>query len=65
MADAKPTQKPEPTNPTPSGKRLAPASESGDPAVHQLLAQKQAAQMNDDADELKRISKELAELGYE
>ncbi|HEY9418387.1 MAG TPA: hypothetical protein VIQ30_26795 [Pseudonocardia sp.] len=61
MADAKPTQKPESTPRT----KLAPASESSDPAVHQLLAQRQAAQMNEDNDELRRINKELADLGYE
>lgn len=65
MADTKPTgQRTEPTT-KPSGSKLAPASESSDPAVHQLLAQKQTAQMNEDTDELKRISAELADLGYE
>ncbi len=54
MADAKPT-----------APKLARASESGDPAVHQLLAERQAAQMNEDPEELKRVNKELADLGYE
>lgn len=44
---------------------LARASESGDPAVHQLLAQRQTAHMNEDTDGLKRINRELADLGYE
>lgn len=56
MADAK---KPEPKP------KLAAASESSDPAVHQLLAQRQTAHMNEDTDELRRVNRELADLGYE
>lgn len=61
MADAKPGQKPEST----TKPKLAPASESSDPAVHQLLAQRQTAHMNEDTDELRRVNRELADLGYE
>lgn len=58
MADAKKTE-------STSKPTLARASESSDPAVHQLLAQRQTAHMNEDTDGLKRISAELAALGYE
>lgn len=42
-----------------------PASESSDPAVHQLLAEQDIARQNDDEDEVKRTQDALAELGYE
>jgi hypothetical protein len=59
--------------------QLAKASESGDPAVHQLLAERQTAQMNLDAtesaaadedrakarDDLERATAALADLGFE
>jgi len=48
----------------PRGK-LAPAAESGDPAVHQLLAEIQTAQSNGDDNAEKDLRKQLAELGYE
>ena len=44
---------------------LSPASESSDPAVHQLLAELQTARSNDNADEAKRLTEQLADLGYE
>jgi len=44
---------------------LAPAAESGDPAVHQLLAEIQTAQMNDDKDAEKNAREDLRALGYE
>lgn len=40
------------------------ASESSDPAVHQLLAQRQAAVMNDDTDALAEVDKQLVDLGF-
>lgn len=55
---------------------LAPAGESSDPAVHQLLGERVIAQQNADAvepdkeavkaaqAELQRIDKALADLGY-
>jgi hypothetical protein len=59
MAEAKAT------DPKPSVRKLAPASESGDPAVHRLLALKQAHQMNGDDDKVKQVDRRLNELGYE
>jgi len=44
---------------------LAPAAESSDPAVHQLLAEIQTAQMNDDKDAEKDAREDLRALGYE
>lgn len=44
---------------------LQPASESSDPAVHEVLAQIQTARSNGDDDETERLTKHLAELGYE
>jgi hypothetical protein len=44
---------------------LAPAAGSSDPAVHQLLAGIQAAQMNDDKDAEKAAREDLRALGYE
>ena len=60
---------------TPRKASLAPAGESSDPAVHQLLGERVIAQQNADAvepdkdavkarDELQRIDKALADLGY-
>lgn len=48
----------------PTGSK-APAAESGDPAVHKLLADIQTAQLNGDSDAEKNLRKELADLGYE
>lgn len=77
MADAKQTApKTEPvTKPAP---RLARASEATDPAVHQLLAERQAHEMNKAtaeatdpeaakaADEkIAEVNRKLADLGYE
>lgn len=60
MAEAKKT-----VEPTPAAGKLAPASESGDPAVHQLLAEKQTALSNGNDDEVAAVTKRLADLGYE
>jgi hypothetical protein len=43
--------------------RPSPAA-STDPAVHQLLAHRQSAQLNDDAGALAEVDRQLAELGY-
>lgn len=37
---------------------------SGNPAVHQLLAERQTAQMNNDTDKMADIDRELAKLGF-
>jgi hypothetical protein len=44
---------------------LARASHSGDPAVHQLMAEIQSAQLNGDAKAVSSLAAQLAELGYE
>lgn len=63
---------------SPAAKNLAPASESGDPVVHKLLAERQAHVSNaglepdptedavrkDARDAIEAIDKNLAELGY-
>jgi hypothetical protein len=43
---------------------LARAAESGDPAVHALLAQRQTAVSNDKPDEVDGVDERLAELGF-
>ena len=50
------------TKPVAPAKSLSPASESGDPAVHQLLAERQTAVAND-AD-VTEIDQKLADLGF-
>jgi hypothetical protein len=50
---------------TPAKKDLAPASESQDPAVHQLLAERDIAQQNKDKTAEKNATDELAKLGFE
>jgi len=68
-ADAKPAEQataaPGERRSAPVGSKLAPAAESSDPAVHQLLAEIQTAQMNDDKDAESAARKELRQLGYE
>lgn len=59
---AKADAKPKATTPK---RRLAPASESSDPAVHQLLAEQEIARLNGDEDEIKRTQDALADLGFE
>lgn len=43
---------------------LAPASESGDPAVHQILAERQTAAMNSDEGAIAAADSALAKLGF-
>jgi hypothetical protein len=43
---------------------LAPAGESGDPAVHKLLADLETARSNNDADGMKIAQAALADLGF-
>jgi hypothetical protein len=43
---------------------LAPAGESTDPSVHQLLAELETARSNSDDDGVKAAVDALAELGY-
>ena len=44
---------------------LARAAHSGDPAVHQLMAEMQSARLNGDAKAVSSLAAQLAELGYE
>lgn len=50
---------------TPAKASLGRASESGDPAVHQILAERQTATLNGDEAAVKDCDRRLAELGYE
>lgn len=43
---------------------LARAAHSGDPAVHQLLAELQTAQLNGDDARVAELNEQLADLGY-
>ncbi len=52
------------TAPKAAASSLAPAAESSDAAVHQLLAEREAARLNDDGDAVKDVDKRLADLGY-
>lgn len=82
MAEDRTTKPAEPKSevklPEPKRSGLLPASESGNPEVHQLLAQRQAHQMNaglepdaeleasrkDAKAKIDEIDEKLAELGY-
>lgn len=59
-ADTKPAARPEPT----SSGGLAPAGEASDPRVHQLLAELEAAKLNENDDARRDIRDALRELGY-
>jgi hypothetical protein len=63
--ETKPAQRAKAPKAEPAPKVLLPASESSDPAVHQVLAQMQTAQANHNADEVERLTKALANLGFE
>lgn len=52
---------PEPVNQTTDTPR---AAESGDPAVHQLLAQRQTAEQNGDDEVVKDVDRKLSDLGF-
>jgi hypothetical protein len=54
------------TAPAAAVSTTAPAApgESSDPAVHQLLAERQTAIANDDKDAIREMDRRLAELGY-
>ena len=65
MADQQKTGTTTTAAPAASTGAKAPAAESGDPAVHQLLAEIQTAQSNGDDNAEKDLRKQLAELGYE
>lgn len=43
---------------------LARASESTDPAVHQVMAEIQSAQLNGDPDRVAELTQQLAGLGF-
>lgn len=64
---------PAPTPGAPAAQAKAPSAgqqarrnpaESGDPAVHQLLAERQTANMNKDEATVQRIDKQLERLGF-
>jgi hypothetical protein len=44
--------------------KLAPAAESGDAAVHNLMAQRAGFAANDMAEAMAEVDRQLAELGY-
>lgn len=46
------------------GPTLQPAGASHDPSVHQLLAERQTAVLNDDAERIALVDAQLADLGY-
>jgi hypothetical protein len=48
----------------PSASPLGPAGESGDPAVHKLLADLETARSNGDGDAVKAARDALAALGF-
>lgn len=52
------------TKPVPSAPVLAPASESGDPAVHQLIAEMDIARRNGDDARVESLTARLADLGF-
>ncbi len=62
MADEK--SKATPATPAKAASALASAAESSDAAVHNLLAEREVARLNDDQDALKDVDKRLAEAGY-
>lgn len=51
------------TKPAPAGE-LADGSASGDPAVHQLMANRYIASMNQDDEAYANYTAQLAELGF-
>ena len=59
------TRKKPAETPVPDPAPLARASESGDPAVHQLLGELQTARLNGDTERVSALSGQLAELGFE
>jgi hypothetical protein len=67
MAENKPdSRKPETqtVSQAPKTESKGRAAESGDPAVHQLLARRQTAEMNDNDAEIAEVDRQLADLGY-
>jgi hypothetical protein len=48
----------------PADSSLLPAAESTDPAVHQLLAERASAELNEDSDAGDDVTRRLAQLGY-
>lgn len=61
MAEQKAAARPQPKEePAPV---LARAGESSDPRVHQLLARREIAALNNDGDAVAALTRELAELG--
>jgi hypothetical protein len=58
-------QKPADTKTALATRTLKSAAASGDPAVHQLLAERQTAQSNGDDDAVLDVDRRLADLGFE
>jgi hypothetical protein len=56
-------KKPDPKPAAPAKAPLGSAGESSDPAVHQLLAERQTAESNGDDKASEAIDKQLAALG--
>ena len=61
---AQPRKKTAPAAEPAPARVLARAAHSGDPAVHQLMAEMQSAQLNGDAKAVSSLAAQLAELGY-
>ena len=55
---------PEPEREPGPGVRQPSPGESGDPAVHQLLAHRQSAELNNDEAAMAAVDQQLADLGY-
>lgn len=51
------------SKPAAKSRKLAPAAESTDPAVHQLLAERQTHAMNDDVNGINEVDRALTKLG--
>jgi hypothetical protein len=63
QAEARERMQPAPVNV--SGGPKVRVSESADPAVHQLMAERETARLNGDDKAAKAVDDRLAELGYE
>lgn len=65
MAETNTAARTEPKSKAEPTANLAPAAESSDPAVHQLLAEIQTAQANGDDDAVRAARTDLRKLGYQ
>lgn len=62
---AESTRKPAESTPAAAKKPLARASESGDPEVHRIMAEMETARSNGNQEQVKALTDQLNELGYE